>query len=314
MEGALLLKTSRRATSVANHSLHFIFGKHKGGHYSLTEGDQLMFGNASDVDIVLRGDLVSKKHAMLRWEGEGVFLKDLGSIYGTYVNGDKITEVKLEDGDEILLGTNLIKFAVESFSKPPPLPQSEASPPKSGKSTLPGLFTGDLEDVKIAELLQMLAISQRSGILHLNGAHEAEIHIRDGHIYWAKTSRFSELSPNKAIHRILDWKQGTFGLTKAKAQRFDDEITDPIDAIILEHIQQEDLLAELQDRAPSTSAKLQPILSRSGQPDPTYRNIYALICNDTYTVQELLDQSQDSDAETMRQLVELLEQGWVKAK
>jgi DNA-binding winged helix-turn-helix (wHTH) protein len=52
---------------------------------------------------------VSRRHALLRWDDEGVVLTDLGSKNGTFVKGVRVSEpIPLEDGDEIRLG--LVSF------------------------------------------------------------------------------------------------------------------------------------------------------------------------------------------------------------
>ncbi len=47
---------------------------------------------------------VSRDHAVVRKDGVGYVLKDLGSTNGTFVNGNRVTETRLRDGDLILFG------------------------------------------------------------------------------------------------------------------------------------------------------------------------------------------------------------------
>src|SRR6266446_9708419 len=58
-------------------------------------------------DLVLRDNLVSGRHARLRWDGAGWWLEDLGSKNGTFVNGQRIvalTARKVGLGSKIQLG------------------------------------------------------------------------------------------------------------------------------------------------------------------------------------------------------------------
>jgi adenylate cyclase len=53
---------------------------------------------------------VSKEHALIERVGKDFVLKDLGSSNGTFVNGRRVKELKLRDGDEIALGSSRLIF------------------------------------------------------------------------------------------------------------------------------------------------------------------------------------------------------------
>src|SRR5262250_151071 len=53
---------------------------------------------------------VSKEHAAIEKVGNGFLIKDLGSSNGTYVNGRRVRELRLKDGDEIALGNSRLVF------------------------------------------------------------------------------------------------------------------------------------------------------------------------------------------------------------
>jgi adenylate cyclase len=53
---------------------------------------------------------VSKEHAVIERAGNTYLVKDLGSSNGTYVNGRRIREHRLKDGDEITLGNSRLTF------------------------------------------------------------------------------------------------------------------------------------------------------------------------------------------------------------
>ncbi len=91
-------------------ALRFLAGKYKGSEISLSEGQELTFGRVGDVDVVLAEDMVSRRHARIVHEGSRVFIEDLGSTNGTFVNGEKIQQESLKEGDRILIGTNILKL------------------------------------------------------------------------------------------------------------------------------------------------------------------------------------------------------------
>src|SRR3954468_7656362 len=79
--------------------------------YTFTEGE-VTIGRSPDCQIVLKDFGISRTHAKLIADADGVRIQDLKSKNGTQVNGVPVVEAPLKDGDRILLG----KFQI-SFSK-----------------------------------------------------------------------------------------------------------------------------------------------------------------------------------------------------
>lgn len=70
-------------------------------------------GSLSTSDICISNDpTVSRKHAQLFWDGKGVVvISDLGSLNGTFVNGNKILEpYRLKDLDVVKVGNSLLSW------------------------------------------------------------------------------------------------------------------------------------------------------------------------------------------------------------
>lgn len=64
----------------------------------------LCIGRRTESDLRLVGSDVSREHAEIVEDGDGWTLRDKGSRYGTFVNGEPITEHKLGHGDRIQFG------------------------------------------------------------------------------------------------------------------------------------------------------------------------------------------------------------------
>jgi sulfur carrier protein ThiS len=67
-------------------------------------------GRHDENDIVLAGPTVSARHATVRIEPIGVVLEDEGSLNGSFVNGERIEQRLLEEGDRIQVGPHLLVF------------------------------------------------------------------------------------------------------------------------------------------------------------------------------------------------------------
>jgi hypothetical protein len=80
-----------------------------GQRIALTE-HPVLIGRSDDCGIVLQDGNVSRHHAEIRPAGEGFAVVDLGSTNGTTVNGIRIAEQQLHDGDEVHIGGSRILF------------------------------------------------------------------------------------------------------------------------------------------------------------------------------------------------------------
>jgi hypothetical protein len=72
--------------------------------------DPLVIGRDPQNDIVLDDRRVSRKHAEIRVRLGRYTLYDLQSTNGTYVNGRRVAEIVLSDGDRIAIGGVEILF------------------------------------------------------------------------------------------------------------------------------------------------------------------------------------------------------------
>ncbi len=85
------------------------------GRIFLLEKSEIFIGRgAQEVEVRLEDDGISRKHAKLIAQPDGQYrLVDLGSRNGTFVNGRRIEEAVLNDGDRIQMGTlTSLKFTL----------------------------------------------------------------------------------------------------------------------------------------------------------------------------------------------------------
>jgi pSer/pThr/pTyr-binding forkhead associated (FHA) protein len=68
-------------------------------------------GRAVENEIVTISQRASREHAHIRRDGRRVFLEDMGSTNGTFLNGERVLgSVQLRDGDQISIGDILFTF------------------------------------------------------------------------------------------------------------------------------------------------------------------------------------------------------------
>jgi len=74
------------------------------------ESERTTIGRAPDASIFLDDVTVSRDHAVLVVRQDGIYIDDLGSLNGTYVNRERIESHLLEDGDEVQIGKYKLAF------------------------------------------------------------------------------------------------------------------------------------------------------------------------------------------------------------
>jgi len=73
-------------------------------------GDEMVIGRLSDSEIVLTNPYVSRRHAKLMKTSDGYKLVDMKSTHGTYINGERIDQKDLKNGDRIQLGRDQVEL------------------------------------------------------------------------------------------------------------------------------------------------------------------------------------------------------------
>ncbi len=98
--------------------------------------DKTTLGRRPYNDIVIDNLAVSGEHAVLQMAGNDVFIEDLNSTNGTYINGKAIKKQLLAHNDTVEIGKYKIKYLVEdgAYEKTMIMRQGAmaAAPPSAG--------------------------------------------------------------------------------------------------------------------------------------------------------------------------------------
>jgi putative serine protease PepD len=116
-----------------------------GRSYTFEEPRVVTIGRAPENEIVLPGAAASRRHAEIRSEGNGWSVVDVGSSSGTFVNGTRVSEVRVSgptsvrfgsaDGDEMTL---VVEGAAQQPPFPAPTPPAAGAPVNLQQTVLPG--------------------------------------------------------------------------------------------------------------------------------------------------------------------------------
>lgn len=105
--GVTDLESQSTSQAKRNATLTVLTGSATGQMFKINH--DLMIGRAVTASVRVDDDGVSRNHARIRCDEGSVFVEDLKSRNGTYVNGTRVTDpVKLADGDKIQVGRSTI--------------------------------------------------------------------------------------------------------------------------------------------------------------------------------------------------------------
>ena len=112
-------------------------GSSKGESYVLT-GNRIVIGRGEKADIKINDTKTSREHAEITKVGSNWVATDLGSQNGIMVNDKKVTQAQLNEGDKLIVGQTVFKFAkVEVTAKAKTAKDDDEAPTgNSAKKTL----------------------------------------------------------------------------------------------------------------------------------------------------------------------------------
>jgi DNA-binding NtrC family response regulator len=113
-------------------------------------GEFLTLGRDPENHVVVADDFASGRHARIERKTQGFLLRDLRSRNGTFLNGARIFEAQLSDGDRVRIGNTDMQFswqrnagpASEMASKNPQWSAQLERLPNIAQSQFPVLLTG----------------------------------------------------------------------------------------------------------------------------------------------------------------------------
>ncbi len=304
------------------YAFKFISGKYQGGEFPIPEAGELLIGRASDLDLVIVEDMVSRKHAKVVAAGASLSITDLGSTNGTFVNGEKVRRAELKIGDRVLVGTSILKIVDAGELSFAPGEKDAATVNAelqeiANRAPETSTMSGDLVDVPLPDLLQLFATNRKSGVLSITGAHRGKIYIKQGHIQYAVIGGEPPMRPMKAMCRMMSWQEGSFQLDPYDdGVEFPEVFEESTESILIEALRQTDEIKKaLGDLPPLESAiklcvPLAPKLSglSAGELDTLQLAV------NFGTLKAVIDKTVNSDHEAIVNLAKLLRDGYLEAE
>ena len=82
-------------------------------------GNSMRIGRSLSAELRFEDPTVSRRHAVLLVEDDGVRVLDDRSLNGVFVNGDRVVSHLLADGDEVVIGRYRLRFVDRSTAAAP---------------------------------------------------------------------------------------------------------------------------------------------------------------------------------------------------
>jgi pSer/pThr/pTyr-binding forkhead associated (FHA) protein len=122
------------------HRLVCLTGSGKGQSYVL-KGNRIVIGRSEKADIRLTDTKASREHVEVTKVGDHWVATDLGSQNGIIVNDEKVVQKELVEGDKLIIGQTVFKFAKVEVASKIKLPgeQADDEEAQNKKSKLPFL-------------------------------------------------------------------------------------------------------------------------------------------------------------------------------
>jgi len=309
--------------SELRYGLRFISGKYQGGEYPLGEGQEIVIGRSSELDMVLVEEMVSRKHARIALSDGVISIEDLGSTNGTFVNGEKVDRGTLNEGDRVLIGTNILKVMAVAQDGAQGLDLKAAA---AGRVTArqkmsrvgdePPRMSGSLEEIPLPDLLQLFGTSKKNGVLVLRTeTREGRIYLSDGKVRFATLDGMDGVPPLKAVYRMLDWSKGVFALDPPDTREFESPVDCSAQEILMEGIRQQDEFNALRARLPALDTPLRlklPLEPKLTELDPTELDLLQTVLNSS-ALEVVFDAVRGTDLETGQAIASLIQRGYLES-
>ena len=131
-----------------------------------------VIGRADSANLKLDQSGISRVHASIVRDGDGLRVRDLGSTNGTMLNGKRVRDWPLSEGDVLAIaGIELV------FHQQPPQHPSRTTRAESRDDTLPSAV-GPAQLAKVVSRL-----NERAGFRGLGNAYQPIVVLRDGDVW-----------------------------------------------------------------------------------------------------------------------------------
>jgi DNA-binding response OmpR family regulator len=170
-------------------------------------------------------------------------------------------------------------------------------------------ISGSLEEVNVLELLQMLQIGNKSGVLSLiKSERMAKVYFQDGKII---NCEYGDVKGLKALQRVLSWEKGHFSF-EITDEETEVNISLSTQQVMMEGVRIIDEIEKIKDKLKLTNNRI--YLTRKGDRDVQVGKIQNFIVNSVgngIKVEDLVEKSRFDELRLYQELEKMFEKDWL---
>ncbi|MBL4848224.1 MAG: FHA domain-containing protein [Planctomycetes bacterium] len=229
-------------------------------------GKVTRIGRGTECEVRVSSPRVSRVHAELRWDGQQLSVRDLGSHNGTRVNDVRIDKVDLTNDDEIWIGPYRCIYRRLKGVDEDVLGRVDTE--LQALLDHEGAFEANVAERDLLELLQALEVQKRTGTLTLTESEvdDGTIVVQDGLLTHVSSG---PLKGDRALRALLRRERGRLRLVNEVDAELSTNVTgDSLQDVLLESSKDDDSLMtskfvvadllDLDDEAPLEPEELDP--------------------------------------------------------
>jgi pSer/pThr/pTyr-binding forkhead associated (FHA) protein len=241
--------------------------------FDLAQTIRVSLGRHPSNDVQVRSRRVSSYHAEIRKEVDGLFVHDMNSTNGTFVNEESVTRRKLEPGDRITLGG--FTLTVKLVPRDEPVSGAADEPARAPRydvgttgALLPFREPGDAsdsdlgrgrDDTTLPELLKVLGRESASAtvavsVTDVSGESQGLVRVIAGGVVDCELGRARK---EKALYRLLALAGAAYEIRPLpETEVVSEAIEASTDALLAEGLQQVEALDKLAAKLPRSTSEI----------------------------------------------------------
>jgi hypothetical protein len=229
--------------------------------FDLRDTFRVAVGRHHSNDVQLRSRRVSSYHAEILSEIDGLFVLDMGSTNGTYVNDEAVKRRKLSSGDSIRIGEYVLSVHLVPRAPENPAPSAPRERFAVGAegNILPFRSSAASEarqpgpDATLPEILTEISCRKGSARLAIRIHQEARIFLHEGRVIHCE---YGAVRGKKALYRLLAQERGTYRVEELGEEGVPRTIQEGTDVLLVEGMQELETLDDLVAQLPPMTREL----------------------------------------------------------